>query len=83
MFDGYHILVEASPPATTQSLLENKSASVHNMLLGFIAGISTVIVLTLLYCLFWRKLIPLLKQRTLKGEIHFFFRQLLATYRVS
>lgn len=75
MVDGYRRLLEASPPSTAKSLLKkNRSAfSAHNMLLGFIAGISTVMVLALLYYLFWRKVIPFLKQRkTLKGEMHLY-----------
>ncbi|KAJ1380031.1 Serine-threonine/tyrosine-protein kinase, catalytic domain [Sesbania bispinosa] len=61
--------MEASPSATAQSPLKNKSSSAHDMLLGFIAGISTVIVLALLYYLFRRKVIPFLKQhKTLKGK---------------
>nr|WIL59943.1 nodulation protein [Melilotus officinalis] len=46
-----------------------RNASAHNMLLGFIAGISTVMVLALLFCLFWKRIIPFLKQpKALKGK---------------
>ncbi|KAK7262997.1 hypothetical protein RJT34_30581 [Clitoria ternatea] len=63
-------LVEASPPATAQSPLKNRSgSSAHNMLLEFLAGISTVMLVTLLYYFFRRKVIPVLKQhKTLKGK---------------
>lgn len=73
MVDGYRRLVEKSPPASSaQSPLKNSSATAHHMLLGFIAGISTVMaVAALLCCLFGTKVIPLLKQhRTFKGELH-------------
>ncbi|WJX94122.1 hypothetical protein P8452_75574 [Trifolium repens] len=50
-------------------MVDDKNASAHNMLLGFIAGISTVMALTLLFCLFWKRIIPFLKQpKTLKGK---------------
>ncbi|KAL5122545.1 Receptor-like protein kinase THESEUS 1 [Glycine soja] len=51
--------------------MKNRSGSAHKMLLEFIAGILTTMVGALLYCLFWRKVIPFLKQRkTLKGKEH-------------
>ncbi|CAI8608977.1 unnamed protein product [Vicia faba] len=50
-------------------MFEGRNASAHNMLLGFIAGISTVMALALLFILFWKRIIPFLKQRnTLKGK---------------
>ncbi|GAU34232.1 hypothetical protein TSUD_210140 [Trifolium subterraneum] len=51
-------------------MVDDKNASTHyNMLLGFIAGITTVMALTLLFCLFWKRIIPFLKQpKTLKGK---------------
>jgi len=55
--------VETSPPEIAQPPLRNK------MSLEFIAGIFSAIVVALLYWLFRKKVIPLLKQRkTLKGE---------------
>ncbi|XP_058736410.1 receptor-like protein kinase THESEUS 1 [Vicia villosa] len=50
-------------------MFEGRNASTHNILLGFIAGISTVMALALLFFLFWKKIIPFLKQpNTLKGK---------------
>ncbi|RDY06629.1 Receptor-like protein kinase THESEUS 1, partial [Mucuna pruriens] len=60
-----------SPPATAQPPLKNSSGSARKMLLEFIAGILTTLVVALLYWLLRRKVIPFLKQRkTLKGKEH-------------
>ncbi|XP_061352249.1 probable serine/threonine-protein kinase PBL23 [Gastrolobium bilobum] len=69
MFDGYQHLVKASPPARAQSPLKYRSVS-SRMLVGFIAGISTVMAVALVYYLCRRKVIPFLKKpnKTLKGK---------------
>ncbi|CAJ1942287.1 unnamed protein product [Sphenostylis stenocarpa] len=62
---------QTSPPAIPQPPVKNRSGSAHKMSLGFIAGIFATMLVALLYWLFRRKVIPLLKQRkTLTGKEH-------------
>jgi len=50
------------------AMVDGRNSSAHNMLVGFIAGISTVMALALLFYLFWKRIIPFLKQpKILKG----------------
>ncbi|XP_073227015.1 receptor-like cytoplasmic kinase 176 isoform X2 [Cicer arietinum] len=51
-------------------MVNDRNPSTHNMLLGFIAGISTVLALALLmFCLFWKRVIPFFnKPKNLKGK---------------
>ncbi|KAK7244484.1 hypothetical protein RIF29_39307 [Crotalaria pallida] len=74
--NGYRrSLMEASPPASAQTPLNNRNgSSAQHMLLGFIAGISTVVALAFLYWLFRTKVIPFLKQHrmTSKDQLHLY-----------
>jgi len=49
-------------------MVDGRNASAQHMLVGFIAGISTVMALALLFYLFWKRIIPFLKQpKALEG----------------
>lgn len=70
MVDRLRRLTAAPPPELAKPPnSRNGNTNTLGMLVGFVSGILTVMVLALLYCLFRRKVIPLLKQRRgLTGE---------------